>query len=227
MGSLPTQANLEEPMASILGRIVFVLMTVMTGTVAVRAAPFISLSSPSDLTHLTVGDQIRVDVTLGGVSSFSEYLFVLNTRETFPSSLFQVIADPGNGSGLSPGPVLAVASQRDTFNALSSITVGAVTGNFSSMPTPSQAITRNGLFYSFALRAIAPGNGAILFDPGGSLYASNMSGFNLAFLGSTGPLSFSVTAIPEPTSAVMIGFGTLALVSWVRRRRAAEGRTIA
>jgi len=214
-------------MASILGRVVFVLMAVMTGTVAVSAVPLVSLSSQSDLTHLTVGDQIRVDVTLGGVSSFSEYLFVLNTRETFPSSLFQVIADSANGSGLSPGPVLAVASQRDTFNALSSITLGAVTGNFSSMPTPSEAITGNGLFYSFTLRAIAPGNGAIQFDPGRTVYGSNLSGFNLALLPSTGPLSFSVSAIPEPTSAVMIGFGTLAVVGWVRRRRAAEGRTFA
>jgi len=214
-------------MASILGRVVFVLMAVMTGTVAVSAAPFVSLSSQSDLTHLTVGDQIAVDVTLSGVSSFSEYLFVLNTRETFPSSLLQVIADPGNGSGLSPGPVLAGASQRDTFNALSSITLGAVTGNFSSMPTPSEAITGNGLFYSFALRAIAPGNGAIQFDPGRTVYASNLSGFNLASLPSTGPLSFSVTAIPEPTSAVMLGFGTLAMVGWVRRRRAAEDRAFA
>jgi hypothetical protein len=205
-------------MASILGRVVFGF-AVVSGVLGVRAAPLISLSSPSDLAQLSVGDQIRVDVTLGGVS-LNEFIFVLNARELFPSSLFQVIADPGNISGLSPGPILANASQRDSFNALSSMTSGSVIGNFSdSVPAPSQAIAGNGLFYSFALRAIAPGSGAIQFNPAGTLYASNMSGFNLVPLPSTGPLTFSVTAIPEPASVVMLGVGTLAVVGRVRRRR--------
>jgi hypothetical protein len=212
-------------MASILGRVVLLLMAVMTGTVPVRAAPIIGLASSSDLTQLSVGDQIHVDVTLGGVS-LNELIFVLNTRELFPSSLFQVIADPGNSSGLSPGPILSVASQRDSFNALSSITVSSVIGNFSdSMPTPSQAIAGNGLFYSFALRAIAPGSGVIQFNPAGTVYASNLSGFNLAPLPTSGPLTVSVAAVPEPTSAVMLGVGTLAVLAWVLRRRAVDGRT--
>ena len=183
-------------------------------------------SSGSDLTRLVVGDEVQVDVTLGGLPLGTDFIFILNTRDLFPASLLQVVANPGNSSGLSPGPILAVASQRDNFNALSSFAAGSVTGIFrDSTPTPSPAIGQNGVYYSFTLRAIAPGTGAIQFDPVGSVYAANDTGFSLAPLPTGGQLGFTITAIPEPASFTMFGIGTIAIVGLVRNRRRAEPRS--
>ncbi len=112
------------------------------------------------------------------------------------------------------------------FNALSSLTAGRASGNFSdSSPAPSAAIATNGLYYSFNLRAIAAGSGVISFDPAGTTYAANDTGFNLAPLPTGGPLAFTITSavVPEPSTMVMAASGALMGLGslWRRRERAA------
>jgi PEP-CTERM motif len=98
----------------------------------------------------------------------------------------------------------------------SSLTSGAATGIFSQYPnTNSGAIGLNGLYYSFMLKAIAPGSGAISFDPtlGANEYAANETGFNYAPLITNGNLSFTIgqASVPEPSSLCMIAIGGAAI----------------
>lgn len=174
------------------------------------ADPTAVLSSPSDLSNLAVGDQFRVDVQLQGLDVGNDFVFVLNTQLSFPGALLDPIPDPLNPSGLTPGPILVTAAQRTSFNAVSSLTDGTVTGNFSDLsPVPSQAISQNGTYYSFLLRAQAPGSSSIAFTSGS--YASTSSGFNLVPLPTGGPLAFTIngTAIPEPSSLALIVTGAM------------------
>ncbi len=94
-----------------------VLMLAVLAVVAPQAValPIVNLSSPNNLTMLTVGNTVRIDVTLSGLDA-NDFIFVLNTRELFPSAFFQPIPDPINSSGLTPGPILTLASQRANFN---------------------------------------------------------------------------------------------------------------
>jgi hypothetical protein len=194
------------------------------------AAPVVSLSSPDDLTQLTVGDTARIDVNLQGLST-NEFIFILNTGVLFPSSLFQPVPDPNNSSGLTPGtilsPTLGSVSQVARFNELSSLTTGAARGNFQDFPN-SAAIGQEGLYYSFTLQAIAEGSGFILFDPAATQYFSNQSSppNTLVPLPTGAPLAFTITAgtavIPEPSSTAMAGLMTLAGLGYAwRRKRAA------
>ena len=54
----------------------------------------------------------------------------------------------------------------------------------------SGAIGLNGLYYSFLLKAAAPGSGSIQFDPtqGANQYAANETGFNFAPIADEWPL---------------------------------------
>ena len=117
--------------------------------------------------------------------------------------------------------------QVANFNAQSSLTAGAAIGNFSESPNVnSGAIGLNGLYYSFMLKAIAPGSGSISFDPspGANQYAANETGFNFAPLITNGNLSFTISqaAVPEPSSICMLAIGAAAIGHrlLVRRRSA-------
>jgi hypothetical protein len=208
-----------------------VLMLAALAVIAPRAVavPIVTLASPSDLNQLTVGQQVQFNVSLQGIST-NEFLFVLDTRELFPSNLFAPVSltpsQPGTGSVFDTSAQVSsflVGDQRGpTF-----LGAGIAQGNFSdTFPTPTQAIDQDGLYYSFTLQAIAAGSGVISFDPAGTLYASGLTGFNLAPLPTGGPLQFTITAgtavIPEPSSVAMAGLMTLAGLGYAwRRRRAA------
>ena len=154
------------------------------------AAPVLTLSSPDDLGALTVGEQVRIDVTLQGLDVGNDFIFVLNSRVLFPAALFDPVPAPTTTSGLTPGSILTTAAQRSSFDAVSSLTDGAAVGNFSDLvPVPSQAISQNGLFYSFLLEVTAPGSGSIALDPANTTYGATSTGFNLAPLPTGGPLA--------------------------------------
>ena len=190
----------------------------------VTALPVLSLSSSNDLTQLVVGSTVQIDVTLSQ-TDLNDLLFVLYSRALFPSSHFQAIPDPGYSSGLTPGAILPQASQVSIFNALSSLTAGAATGNFADQFLSPLSISTNGRYYSFELTAIAAGSGAIRFDPANTLYAGNSSGFNLALLPTSGPLSYTiapVAAVPEPSTLVLLTCVTMGALGrrWhIARRR--------
>jgi len=170
-----------------------------------RGEVMVTLSSPDDLSQLKVGDEFRVDVNLTGVDVGNNFIFVLNTRVLFPSSLVQVVADPGTSSGLSPGAILVTADQRTAFDLSSSLSSGQAIGNFSdTSPLISQAIAQNGIYYSFVLRAMALGSGVVQFDPsGGNAYAANDTNFDLRPVATGGSLRFHI--IPEPASLTLAG----------------------
>ncbi len=185
------------------------------------AAPMLVLSSPSNLSNLSVGDRVRINVSLQDLDVGNDFVFVLNSRLSFPGSLLEPVPDSSFSSGLTPGEILVTAAQRNSFNAVSSLTDGVVTGNFSdSSPTPSQAISQNGVFFSFLLAAQSVGSGTIRFDS--ASIASNSTGFNLAPLPTGGPLAFAINAapLPEPSSLALSVIGTtLGLVGYGCRRR--------
>ena len=160
------------------------------GTPAV-AGLTLNLSSPTDLTRLTVGQQFTLNVTVAGLPVGSDFVFVMDTRILFPSADFAPVANSSYTSGLTPGSIFFDPSQITNLNALSSLTSGVATGNFSdSSPFSSFAINQNGLFYSFNLRATTVGNGTIGFDPAadtnginvGNRYAANDTSFAFGIL---------------------------------------------
>jgi hypothetical protein len=196
------------------------------------ADPILTLSSPSTgLSSLTVGEALTVDVTLSGLAA-DDFIFVMNSTVLFPSSLFTIEPSLNNSSGLTPGPILFNPSQMANFNALSSLTAGSATGNFSdSSPAPSVAIGENGVFYSFNLEAAAAGSGSIAFNSGATTYASDNTGFNLEPLSIGSPLSFVIsepgTPVPEPSELGTLGLVGSALVAagWMQRKRGAAQRS--
>jgi hypothetical protein len=198
------------------------------------AGPTVFLSSPENLSDLTVGELVTIDVNLQGLPVGSDFIFNLNTKVLFSSSLFQAIPDPSSSSGLTavvaPGSVfynfVDGPLQVANFNAQSSLIPGAAIGIFAQSPnTNSGAIGLNGLYYSFTLKAIAAGSGSILFDPtpGANEYAADDTGFNYAPLPNLGPLPFTISAasVPEPSSitlgltGLLVGIGC----AWSHRRR--------
>jgi hypothetical protein len=200
--------------------------------VTANAAIEVTLSSPQDLAHLTVGEQVTVDVNLQGLPVGSDFIFNLNTSVLFPSNLLQTVPDTTNTSGLTAGFgsgfAFQFANQPPNFYALSSLTAGSATGIFNDQsPSPSEAINENGLYYSFILKAIAPGSGTIAGNtaPGSNQYAADSTGFNFAPLPPIAPLPFTIaaTAVPEPSSLVLCAMASLAGLGWTWSRRRRSG----
>jgi hypothetical protein len=191
----------------------------------------VTLSSPQDLEHLTVGEQVTIDVNLQGLPVGSHFIFNLNTSVLFPSSLLQTVPDTYDSSGLTTtfgsGYAFQFASQVPNFYALSLLTAGSATGIFNDeAPASSDAINENGIYYTFDLKAIAAGNGTIAFNTalGSNEYAADSTNFNFAPLPTGSPLSFTITAIPEPSSLLSLALGIGgALLATVAKRPKGRG----
>jgi PEP-CTERM motif len=194
-----------------------------------KANPMLSLSSPANLTTLTVGQEFEVDVTLSGLSTGSDFIFQLDSQEIFSSSLLAVVPNSADSSGLTPGGIFFDPSQVANFNAASSLNAGSAVGDFSnSSPNSSFAINANGVFYSFELEAKGTGSGTIQFasTAGANQYAANDTGFNLSPIPTGSSLAFDIgpaitgSAVPEPSSLGLIAmFGpAVALAGWMRRK---------
>ena len=175
-----------------------------------------------------MGEQVTIDVTLQGLPVGTDFIFNLNTSVLFPSSQFQVVPDLSNTSGLTTGFGAGFAfqfsDQPPNFYALSSLNAGNAIGIFNDqVPAASEAINENGLYYSFILKAIAPGSGSILFDPtpGANQYAADDTGFNFAPLPTGDPLPFVISSVPEPSSLSLslIGFLVGLGCVWYHYRR--------
>jgi hypothetical protein len=184
------------------------------------ADPSIFLSSPDNLNNLTVGEVAMIDVNLQGLAVGSDFIFVLNTQVLFPSSSFQPVS--GLTTGYGSGYVFLYSDQPTNFSAASSLNAASAIGNFSdSSPGISSAISENGLYYSFTVMALAAGSGSISFDAANTTYAADDTSFNLAPLLTGDPLSFTISAVPEPSSLVVGVVSSLAGLgfTWCRRRR--------
>ncbi len=206
-------------------KIVFVIGILSAATA--HASVLVSLSSPTNLSTLTVSQTFIVDVTISGLPSpnTNDFIFNLDTQVLFPSGLLTPVPDSGNSSGLTPGPALnpnAVQGplQAANFNAQSEFVTGSAVGDFSESPNASSgAIGLNGLYYSFLLEAAAAGSGNISFSSaaGANQYAANETGFNFAPLPTGSALPFTITpaqSVPEPSMLAV--FGVLAAGALVR-----------
>jgi len=194
------------------------------------AGPTLVLSSPVDLTTLTVGQQVPIQVSLQGLDYGNDFIFVLNSHVLFPGDLLIPVRDLTTTSGLTPGPILGLGvsppaiPQSSKFDLLSSLTATSATGNFADFTSPvSVAINQNGLYYSFILQAASVGSGSIQFDSSNTAYASVTTKYNLASLPTGGPLAFAISAAagtPEPSTLLTAVTGAvIGLGLWWRRHK--------
>ena len=188
------------------------------------------LSSPQDLSHVTVGELVTINVVLQDVTFGSDFIYDLDTKVSFSPSLFQAVPDNSNSSGLttSYGPsseyVFYYSGQPPAFYSTSSLGSDSATGIFNNTGS-APPINQGGIYYSFTLKAIAAGSGSIGFDTSvdtNNQYASNNTpNFFYITLPTGGPLSVSISSVPEPSSlslgilASLAGLG----LTWCRRRR--------
>ena len=122
-----------------------------------------------------MGQTFEVDVNLAGIPVGTDFIFNLNSKVLFSSSLFTTVPNPSTLSGLTavvaPGSVffnnvqgpLQVSNFDFQSAAAGGLSAGSATGIFAQSPnTNSGAIGLNGLYYSALLKAAAPGSGMIL-----------------------------------------------------------------
>jgi hypothetical protein len=209
-----------------LARYASTLVALALVTPAVFAGPMVTLSSPNDLTNSSVGQQVEIDVTLSGLPVGSDFIFNLNTKVLFPTTMFPIVPNLSNSSGLTTGFGTGFAfqfpDQPPNFYALSALNAGDAIGIFNDQsPASSEAINENGLYYSFTLKASAPGSGSIEFDPtpGANQYAADDTGFNFAPLPTGGPLLFTIASVPEPSTLTLGLVASLVGLGYARSRR--------
>lgn len=169
-----------------------------------------SLSSSANLTQLKVGDTITVEVNLSDIESGPDLVFV-GTTVDFDGALFEPTA-------IHAGPIVPNGD-----SALSSILgLGSVDAYFETFSDQtSDHLVSSGIFYSFDLVAIAPGDGLLdlsfwltaAYDPespAGSLIDSSAEAGLPFFIG-----------VPEPHSFLLAASGGLAAAWMIRHRRRA------
>lgn len=187
-----------------------------------------TLSSPQNLSDITVGELVTIDVNLQGVTFGSDFIYDLDTKVIFPTSLFSAVPDPTNSSGLttssgpSSGYAFYYATQPPAFYATSSLSSGDAVGIFNNSLT-APPINQGGIYYSFTLKAIATGDGSISFDTSvatNNQYASNTTpNFYYIPLPTGGPLSVSISSVPEPSSLFLGGIASLLGLTYAGYRR--------
>lgn len=182
------------------------LLSLAIASSTASADPVLILSTTADLDNLQVGQDVQFDVLVEGIEVEQNFIFVLNSEIRYTAELLEPVSGP------TPGEILDNPIKQSNFLAQSSMADGVVDGRFSESPDPtSGAIGLNGVYYSFTLRAEAVGSGTIgfFFDPndlaGTTSYAATSTGFALAPIEFSGPLSFTV--VPEPSSLALLGLG--------------------
>jgi hypothetical protein len=179
----------------------------------------LTLSSPDDLNHLTVGQVAHVDVSMTGLAA-GEQLVTLTSGVTYSLGLL------GPPTLVQAGPIVP-----DPLNALADFqtttTANEADASFlTSSNAAAKDITSNGDFYSFQVTGAALGTGSFHFDPL-ALIAEQFDPGNpnspiLRTVDAGPALNFTVV-VPEPQSGLLgltVAAAVGALVS--RRRGGAE-----
>ena len=189
-----------------------------TATTARAQSAQLSLTSDSDLTRVLVGQTIRINVNLTGLGGSS--LAGLNASVASPGLLFDA---PATGlDAAMPGAI--VPNPDGYFGSVDDTDPGTIFADgVYDAQEPAGNISAEGTFFSFTLKAAAPGTGVIDFALDDNLQplVTGVGPDGTDFTPTTADLSgLAVTVVPEPGSAAVLigGFGLAAL----RRRRAAR-----
>lgn len=171
-------------------------------------------SNPADLSALSVGQTIEIQVSLSGLgdSGNPTQLSSLTADVSFPVGIF--------GSPLSVTEGGIVPSPTQTFTAVS--TSGTAGGIFDNifLPSPGPVIDSNGLFFTFQVTALAAGSGVFSLAPPPGAF-DELGGEIVVISGSD--LPFTVVGggggIPEPSSVLLFALGLCGVGYQVRRRQ--------
>lgn len=198
-------------------RLAFSLVFFLFGLSHLPAAPIlVSLSSPDDLSNLTVGQTVTINVNVSNFAA-DDMVNLLSADVLVPASSFGVPTLPVPGAAVpdAGGSLLVVIPGPH---------VASVT--YDDLIVPSSPMTADGVFFSFMMEVTGIGSGQIQFDPNAppQIIGTNNMGDLDVEVGD--PLNFNVnsgpeTVIPEPSSVLawfVVG-SALGLVCWQRRRR--------
>jgi len=191
--------------------------TAFSATFTNNGNGFIGLNSFSDVAGLTSlsYDGSYTDATYGTIA----YTYTLTSTNAMTVS--------GGKLGISAGDLLTFGISFDTSGLNAGYSLDSGSGfrsiNLQNIAAATDAgvLTLDGTATSFTSASDIPGNnGTITFSDFGANYSTvvieGVSGdFDLAALNSS--YSVSLDAVPEPSSATLLGLGGLALV--VRRKR--------
>jgi hypothetical protein len=195
------------------------IITVLLAPSLTRADLTLSVTAESgDLSHLSLGQPVRFDVSLSGLNSGDQLDYLAGTI-TFDGSLL------GSATNVSAGAIVP-----DPTGFVSAGFVGAADAFydavfFSATNTP---ISSNGVFYTFDVVTQQPGSGSLSFDLT-SLAATDGTDTPVSLSAGTS-LPFTIEAaasVPEPNSlvvalAALAACGAAVVSRWVtplRRER--------
>jgi hypothetical protein len=160
-----------------------------------RAGLTLSVAAESaDLSHLSLGQDVRFDVLLSGLNTGDQLDYLAGTV-TFDSSLL------GSATKVTAGAIVP-----DPTGFVSAGFAGAADAFYDAVffSVTNTPISSNGVFYSFDVVTQQPGSGSLAFDLT-SLAASD--GTNIPVSLSAGPaLPFTIlgaASVPEPNSLVL------------------------
>jgi hypothetical protein len=183
----------------------------------------LSLSSPDDVNHLTVGQTVTINVDLSGVTDSTKNLSYLAATVQFDSTLL------GSPSTAMAGAIVPDANNFVPTSGLSNEADGFYDAVFNTPPLPPSApISTNGTFYSFTVTTLKPGDGTISFVPGASAYTfADDPTQTVQFNPLTSSLNFHIegpaVAVPEPGSHILLLSGALTVGAVLARRRLGRG----
>jgi hypothetical protein len=169
-------------------------------------------SNPADLSALSVGQTIEIQVSLSGLGDGGNptQLSALTADVSFPVGIFGSPLSVTEG-GIVPSPALS-------FTPVStSGTAGGVFDNI-FLPVPGPVIDSTGLFFKFQVTALAAGSGVFSLAPPPGAF-DELGGAIVVISGSDLPFTVVGGAIPEPSSVLLFALGVCAVGYQVRRRQ--------
>jgi hypothetical protein len=178
-------------------RTLFVMAVVLGFATAASAA---TLSVVSDATSYNVGDTITLSVSGDGAGATS---YSLIGRLVYNTSLVSTGVGDSTQNAVGVGWILGTLPNNPGLaDAFNQIAFPANTANGLPAGNPFATIT-----------LVATAAGVVNMD-----WDTNFSWFELQGAGAAPGVSFTINAVPEPTTAVMLGLGLFGLAIGGRRR---------
>lgn len=205
---------MKQLLSSVL---VLLSLTLLAGPVAAGFA--LTLSSPDNLSNLTVGQQVTFQVTLSGADA-SNTLDELQTDITWLSNVFSV-----SPSNIIPGSIVPDLTGFSGTSVANTISASGLYDNFATTVIPGPSISSSGLFFSVIVKAATAGAGSVTLAN-----QTGFQGFNQITIADNTPgggLDFTISpaaAVPAPPGMILAGSGAfLLLLGRLRAQRAQQG----